>query len=129
MDMERRTLEKQGKEYVLTVVDDEYKVTQIKRYSREEMFENYDLVMSTKAQLKGAITTTKNQLKGLKDVEDTEELRSFLKMLEQAQGLRKKQELESQLKSQEEQFEKTKDQERELVRVVPEVLRREKQQQ
>jgi hypothetical protein len=123
--VEKRSLEKQGKEYVLTLEDDDNKATTIKRYSREEMFENYDLVFSTMAQLKGAIQTTKNQIKNLKDVNETDELKKFVELLEQSQKLRKRIELENQLKAQEEQLEKTKAQEREIVRVLPEVLRRE----
>jgi hypothetical protein len=123
--LEKRILEKKGKEYVLTLEDEENKATTIKRYSRDEMFENYDLVMSTVSQLKGAATTTRNQLKNLGKVEETEELKAFVEMLESSMKIRKKRELEAQLKAQEEQLEKAKQQEREIVRAVPEVLRRE----
>lgn len=120
--MKRILIKKDGNNFELITNDKEMKLKTVKGYNKKELKEIYSQLIAQKNGLLANQAQHKAELKKI-NVDDTTELRDFIKKIEAAQQLQQKTKLEEQLKMINADILKSIAEAKEIRAVIPELGR------
>ena len=121
---ERRSLKKIGEGlFELEIVNDEHRLVTKKVYEVAKLREIYEELADQRNSALSGLRNANKALEDLKGVDDTEELRNFLRLANLAQQLQRKQEQERVRDSNLSMIDECDKQMKEISLVVPEVVR------